>query len=129
MRISDWSSDVCSSDLAMMRRMLMCDVRVFGSILLIRFDFIDRKNVRECSEVRKADGSQNSSRVISPSKDVIRMSMSSRKIKYRSEEHTSELQSLMRISYAVFCLKKKMVLTIYELTPSDIPTIILLYVN
>src|SRR3546814_11997780 len=29
------------------------------------------------------------------------------KIRYRSEEHTSELQSLMRISYAVFCLKKK----------------------
>src|SRR3546814_10455221 len=29
-------------------------------------------------------------------------------ILYRSEEHTSELQSLMRISYAVFCLKKKM---------------------
>src|SRR3546814_5122981 len=28
-------------------------------------------------------------------------------IDYRSEEHTSELQSLMRISYAVFCLKKK----------------------
>src|SRR3546814_12345929 len=28
-------------------------------------------------------------------------------IKFRSEEHTSELQSLMRISYAVFCLKKK----------------------
>src|SRR3546814_9475206 len=27
--------------------------------------------------------------------------------RYRSEEHTSELQSLMRISYAVFCLKKK----------------------
>src|SRR3546814_5046834 len=28
-------------------------------------------------------------------------------VRYRSEEHTSELQSLMRISYAVFCLKKK----------------------
>src|SRR3546814_3155276 len=28
------------------------------------------------------------------------------KVKYRSEEHTSELQSLMRISYAVFCLKQ-----------------------
>src|SRR3546814_1939764 len=28
---------------------------------------------------------------------------------YRSEEHTSELQSLMRISYAVFCLKKKLI--------------------
>src|SRR3546814_2251426 len=33
--------------------------------------------------------------------------MSSRKTLARSEEHTSELQSLMRISYAVFCLKKK----------------------
>src|SRR3546814_4282795 len=31
--------------------------------------------------------------------------------KYRSEEHTSELQSLMRISYAVFCLKKKTMIT------------------
>src|SRR3546814_7111864 len=30
----------------------------------------------------------------------------------RSEEHTSELQSLMRISYAVFCLKKKIIITI-----------------
>src|SRR3546814_5406923 len=32
---------------------------------------------------------------------------------HRSEEHTSELQSLMRISYAVFCLKKKTITTIY----------------
>src|SRR3546814_9836775 len=32
----------------------------------------------------------------------------------RSEEHTSELQSLMRISYAVFCLKKKNTTTIYK---------------
>src|SRR3546814_9356063 len=31
----------------------------------------------------------------------------SRRVRQRSEEHTSELQSLMRISYAVFCLKKK----------------------
>src|SRR3546814_7778964 len=35
------------------------------------------------------------------------MSMYEEAIKIRSEEHTSELQSLMRISYAVFCLKKK----------------------
>src|SRR3546814_1942085 len=34
----------------------------------------------------------------------------------RSEEHTSELQSLMRISYAVFCLKKKKILTLYFYT-------------
>src|SRR3546814_3626094 len=37
----------------------------------------------------------------------------------RSEEHTSELQSLMRISYAVFCLKKKKTLTQYIITPSN----------
>src|SRR3546814_2329572 len=37
--------------------------------------------------------------------------------RYRSEEHTSELQSLMRISYAVFCLKKK-ITTITHNTPS-----------
>src|SRR3546814_6397512 len=36
----------------------------------------------------------------------------------RSEEHTSELQSLMRISYAVFCLKKKKHYTTYERHPS-----------
>src|SRR3546814_3753150 len=35
---------------------------------------------------------------------------------YRSEEHTSELQSLMRISYAVFCLKKKNNITIHHIT-------------
>src|SRR3546814_4811513 len=34
--------------------------------------------------------------------------------KNRSEEHTSELQSLMRISYAVFCLKKKNIYTYYK---------------
>src|SRR3546814_2095732 len=34
------------------------------------------------------------------------------RVRPRSEEHTSELQSLMRISYAVFCLKKKISLTI-----------------
>src|SRR3546814_1766643 len=38
----------------------------------------------------------------------------------RSEEHTSELQSLMRISYAVFCLKKKtQITTTYRSEPSD----------
>src|SRR3546814_4779898 len=37
----------------------------------------------------------------------------------RSEEHTSELQSLMRISYAVFCLKKKKTNTNYHYTPTQ----------
>src|SRR3546814_3808270 len=37
-----------------------------------------------------------------------------KQIQYRSEEHTSELQSLMRISYAVFCLKKKKTKQLYK---------------
>src|SRR3546814_5774588 len=40
----------------------------------------------------------------------------------RSEEHTSELQSLMRISYAVFCLKKKKKYTNYTTSPLQIST-------
>src|SRR3546814_8197685 len=65
MRISDWSSDVCSSDLMRQRRLGGVELlgRHLGEILLLQ-QFL------------------------------------------RSEEHTSELQSLMRISYAVFCLKK-----------------------
>src|SRR3546814_1975005 len=42
----------------------------------------------------------------------------------RSEEHTSELQSLMRISYAVFCLKKKTQTTKHKIQPKHQPTTI-----
>src|SRR3546814_2649743 len=71
MRISDWSSDVCSSDLG--------------------------RSVAPCDETQarlKAGPTQFPSTY-------------RRFARMRSEEHTSELQSLMRISYAVFCLKKK----------------------
>src|SRR3546814_2958183 len=44
----------------------------------------------------------------------------------RSEEHTSELQSLMRISYAVFCLKKKTTKSIHSLNPVSC-TVVLIY--
>src|SRR3546814_3696839 len=40
----------------------------------------------------------------------------------RSEEHTSELQSLMRISYAVFCLKKNTYITLYSVSPQLLDT-------
>src|SRR3546814_8175411 len=43
------------------------------------------------------------------------------KTQRRSEEHTSELQSLMRISYAVFCLKKKTNIQIAPTTQNNIP--------
>src|SRR3546814_1574598 len=42
-----------------------------------------------------------------PGMNVHSVVFQSLRVKHRSEEHTSELQSLMRISYAVFCLKKK----------------------
>src|SRR3546814_3605064 len=72
MRISDWSSDVCSSDLS-------CKVPAAAGTLHEPW--------------RRSIAASSSSRNM-PTTD-------------RSEEHTSELQSLMRISYAVFCLKKK----------------------
>src|SRR3546814_3448019 len=40
-------------------------------------------------------------------------------LRARSEEHTSELQSLMRISYAVFCLKQKIIITNYDIIATD----------
>src|SRR3546814_8183761 len=85
MRISDWSSDVCSSDL---------DIRWIGGL--------------PGSMVSLYSGSTISSnraptRLIEPTTRL--PSIFTRAL--RSEEHTSELQSLMRISYAVFCLKKK----------------------
>src|SRR3546814_2066908 len=95
MRISDWSSDVCSSDLGMLAgpagldrprglaetrcgrwldHAVMLDEGPAGLVVVIMGRFVHRQDRREAG---------------------------------RSEEHTSELQSLMRTSYAVFCLKKK----------------------
>src|SRR3546814_6805184 len=71
MRISDWSSDVCSSDL----QWLLC----LTLWVVLRGHILSMLPRTDCSQGEKP----------------------------RSEEHTSELQSLMRISYAVFCLKKK----------------------
>src|SRR3546814_9966303 len=96
MRISDWSSDVCSSDLP---------PAAIGEAAAVPTQHLDigQKMMSECHrlgvlQMRKArhDG------VRVPFRLTEQCSLTS-----RSEEHTSELQSLMRISYAVFCLKKK----------------------
>src|SRR3546814_1585016 len=81
MRISDWSSDVCSSDLHW------------------------RCGHSRCNRGRTF----HSGRIVAGRRDVpdVRMAGLETAPRLRSEEHTSELQSLMRISYAVFCLKKK----------------------
>src|SRR3546814_1563733 len=101
MRISDWSSDVCSSDL--WRQVL--DVHLTGSFLFLQA--VGREMI-----ARAKAGDARPGSIVNISSDAgVQGTMG--QINYgtaksgRSEEHTSELQSLMRISYAVFCLKKK----------------------
>src|SRR3546814_3728543 len=114
MRISDWSSDVCSSDL-------------LGVLQAVRHH-VGRDAGLHRREVRR-DGRETDEDVAGDRLAVHRLQPVGRGIEgwahvareeqtalevigplvvgTRSEEHTSELQSLMRISYAVFCLKKK----------------------
>src|SRR3546814_10447854 len=109
MRISDWSSDVCSSDLG-------------ASSLPIRHGatglaaFRGRRPCAPCASGASRqscgyDGAgAGAGAAASPSPFPLhaeRRSAAGGHARLRSEEHTSELQSLMRISYAVFCLKKK----------------------
>src|SRR3546814_8418056 len=117
MRISDWSADVCSSD-------LLC---IIISLLIVDGRHIQLRPVRRLLGQPQPIGLeppfQHPFRLIFLGRnetDSIFVQAFGRKIlldvagpaKFifggpRSEEHTSELQSLMRISYAVFCLKKK----------------------
>src|SRR3546814_2443103 len=102
MRISDWSSDVCSSDLDSFARQsfLSCG----GSS--------ERRSRNAKPNERKPDpgfvpenGDYKTRR---HGEDGERHDTQTSRVNGpRSEEHTSELQSLMRISYAVFCLTKK----------------------
>src|SRR3546814_8103596 len=104
MRISDWSSDVCSSDL---RRRLPDRHPGRGSVggdhPKQRHSHRDGVNepVGTLAEALVEPGSERPARQQEMTADEGQ----------RSEEHTSELQSLMRISYAVFCLKKKKLYT------------------
>src|SRR3546814_9054815 len=95
MRISDWSSDVCSSDLSL--RMRSCTARPV-------FDFFPGVLPRKRSRKLFLRGLA----VLACFPDLaVLPALPAPPPPPRSEEHTSELQSLMRISYAVFCLKKK----------------------
>src|SRR3546814_2599009 len=116
MRISDWSSDVCSSDLPV------------GDVAEAGDDREDQIEGADVLMVGRAEPTQEETRLVV----VMRVRVAAvshvsffpcllrlhgagggdRNLvlgarSFRSEEHTSELQSLMRISYAVFCLKKK----------------------
>src|SRR3546814_3891839 len=104
MRISDWSSDVCASDL-------------LGQPCRVRFQVehgnIDDPNRRELvgHAVKFREIVDHRHHRIEHGDNAEAMAQHGREVhcgfRRRSEEHTSELQSLMRISYAVFCLKKK----------------------
>src|SRR3546814_2044966 len=105
MRISDWSSDVCSSDLD--RR----DAFRRAQRELLRHQFArDQREIGgEADDDREARGARGLDVEPEPRPQPLgdRLAQAGTRIGARSEEHTSELQSLMRISYAVFCLKKK----------------------
>src|SRR3546814_1169264 len=103
MRISDWSSDVCSSDLAQAPGpdFQIAPARPAADT---RRDQAPARPLRPQPLSGHPDGPHRALRARqrdAPGGDQ------PYPLERRSEEHTSELQSLMRISYAVFCLKKK----------------------
>src|SRR3546814_970088 len=101
MRISDWSSDVCSSDLSSTAT-AACAWRIAVSCCA----------TRAACPATLASAAATCAFAASTATMKSRSSMAAS----RSEEHTSELQSLMRISYAVFCLKKKSNTTQHNMT-------------
>src|SRR3546814_7142753 len=113
MLISDWSSDVCSSDLEVRARTDGIYERMKGVIPAVEWplfapeiDAILRLK-RERNAIVLAHNYQTPE-IFHGVADIVGDSLAlARRAAERSEEHTSELQSLMRISYAVFCLKKK----------------------
>src|SRR3546814_8782410 len=106
MRISDWSSDVCSSDLTLGDQL----EQQFGAGLGERHkaQFVDDEQLvsghllLEAQKTALVAGLHHFADQRCRGGEAHRQSFLA-----RSEEHTSELQSLMRISYAVFCLKQK----------------------
>src|SRR3546814_1777742 len=93
MRISDWSSDVCSSDLT--------------GIAVRPGETIEFVSLPRIPATEKVWQTFNKERWKLKVRACYCSIFNDCWITERSEEHTSELQSLMRISYAVFCLKKK----------------------
>src|SRR3546814_10436882 len=118
MRISDWSSDVCSSDLFS----LNCQRTLFGQAakrpvfpvleLGLKINHSLRKQQAGVAIAVKSITARNGMRIdllhsLPPHQCAYQHEQCRPGPVERSEEHTSELQSLMRRSYAVFCLKQK----------------------
>src|SRR3546814_10874776 len=117
MRISDWSSDVCSSDLpsvASLRQRLGRSGRRKGEPAILRgycveYAINERASLDQMLRLHTVQTVAMISLLLEgwfEPPAVNGQHLSTLVMQMRSEEHTSELQSLMRISYAVFCLKK-----------------------
>src|SRR3546814_10707202 len=104
MRISDWSSDVCSSDLDVaFRRRCQHDIGAADrtDITRSRHGICDRRpGSSRAGRHDRSDPACRECGCAPPPRPRLPPRVT------RSVEHTSELQSLMRISYAVFCLTK-----------------------
>src|SRR3546814_4191443 len=125
MRISDWSSDVCSSDLATgnaainspVTGMRLHGVRARGRFSGAQLVMTDFAATAQNGGSVTGTGSFTFMGLAGVGMDLRLQAENAALLERddiaatvtgpRSEEHTSELQSLMRISYAVFCLKKK----------------------
>src|SRR3546814_939686 len=109
MRISDWSSDVCSSDLLQIGAGLR-NLGDYGASVIARRTW-QCPCRHQCTTWRvPCPHFAFAFHIVASSARAHPMRQWGGLLRwrpYRSEEHTSELQSLMRISYAVFCLKKK----------------------
>src|SRR3546814_1794848 len=107
MRINDWSSDVCSSDL------LDFALAELGRIerTLFALDWLEQPDLRRACQagLNKGEARHTLAAAIYTNRQgrFTDRSIENQEYRARSEEHTSELQSLMRLSYVVFCLKKK----------------------
>src|SRR3546814_9406364 len=124
MRISDWSSDVCSADLVISASQSSS----WEAGRALRAGNEPTIPALHCAMTSWGFETRNIGELMTGRRRLrARMAGSGMCIDSRSEEHTSELQSLMRISYAVFCLKKKKTTqhmtstrtTLHHTTPTD----------
>src|SRR3546814_6050286 len=109
MRISDWSSDVCSSDLLALPVSIRLPHGPMQTSLRWTSDWAISPDGSPAiiGSIRLAISQRAISQGSKPNTESCKSAVRVEALCCRSEEHTSELQSLMRISYAVFCLKKK----------------------
>src|SRR3546814_8881855 len=119
MRISDWSSDVCSSELIAGLNGFAAQARDAGLGFAYHnhdFEFLNRSGGKTLYDrlLDETDPALVKMELdlywaVHAGADAAQLidRLSTRLYAFRSEEHTSELQSLMRISYAVFCLQQK----------------------